>query len=146
VPNACGSPRFCAECFLQKRARRIQRWREAGTPKVGLFYVIDRELWLDSTPIPEARQLREVIIPSGNHRSYWANLRRIIRALAGVPHICYPRNRVVFVKAMGRYHLYLGPELFTHEPLIWQVIDVMHLPPAQAEVRLTAPFRIQQFP
>src|SRR2546426_8721199 len=76
LPNACGSPRFCAECALQERAQRIQRWRQAGTPEVGIFYVIAGELWLNSTPIPEARQLREAIIQSGNHRSYWTNLRR----------------------------------------------------------------------
>jgi hypothetical protein len=52
---------------------------------VGIFYVIADELWLNSTPLPEARHLREVIIPSGKHRSSWANLRRMIRALEGVP-------------------------------------------------------------
>ena len=60
--NACGLPRYCVECSLQERAQRIERWREAGTPEVGIFYVIAGELWLDSTPVPEARQLREVII------------------------------------------------------------------------------------
>jgi hypothetical protein len=156
------------ECYLQERARRIQHWREASTPEVGLFYAIVGELWFNSTPLPEARQLQEVIIQSGNHQSFWANLRRMIRALTGVPHTCYPRGRVVFVKATGRYHLYLGPELLTHEPLIREVMDVMHLPAAQVEVRLAphfrtrsflmhvpaaqtavrpaAPFRIQQFP
>jgi hypothetical protein len=123
------------ECHLRERWQRIQHWREAGTPEVGLFYVIDGEIWLDSTPVPEARQLREVIIHSGIHRSYWANLRRMICALAGVPHACYPRGRVVFVKATGRYHLYLGPEILSHEPLIRQVMDAMRLPAAQTEVR-----------
>jgi hypothetical protein len=53
---------------------------------VGIFYVIADELWLNSTPLPEARHLREVIIPSGKHRSSWANLRRMIRALEGGAH------------------------------------------------------------
>jgi hypothetical protein len=145
VPNACGSPRFCAECYLQERAQRIQRWREAGTPEVGTFYVITGELWLNSTPIPEARQLREVIIQSGNHRSYWTNLRRLIRPLEGVPHDCYPRGQAVFVKATGRYHLYLGPEILTHEPLIRQVRDAMHLPAVQTEVRLALHFRTRSW-
>jgi hypothetical protein len=143
--NACGSLGFCVECYLQERAERIQHWREAGTPEVGIFYAIDGELWLDSTPVPEARQLREVIIPSGNHRSYWNNLRRLIRPLEGVPHDCYPRGRGVFVKATGRYHLYLGPELLTHKPLIRQVTDAMHLPAAQTEVRLASHFRTRSF-
>jgi hypothetical protein len=67
--NACGSSRFCVECFLQERAHRIERWREAGTSEVGIFYVMAGELWIESTPLPEARQLREVIIPVRKHRS-----------------------------------------------------------------------------
>jgi hypothetical protein len=171
LSHACGSPGFCVACYerhLHKRWQRIERWREAGTPEVGIFYVIAAELWLNSTPIPEAQQLREVIIPFGTHRSYWTNLRRLIRPLEGVPHDCYPRGRVVFVKTTGRYHVYLGPELLTPEPLIRQVMDAMHLPAAQTEVRLAphlrtrrllmhvpavhtevglaAPFPIQRFP
>jgi len=133
------------ERHLRERWQRIQRWREAGTPEVGLFYMIDGELWIESTPVPEARSLREVIIQPGTHRSYWANLRRMIRALEGVPHTCYPHGRVVFVKATGQYHLYLGPELLTHEHLIRQVMEAMSLTAPQTEVRLAPHFRIHGF-
>jgi hypothetical protein len=131
------------ECYLQERAQRIRHWREAGTPEVGIFYVIKGELWLESEPLPEARHLREVIIYAGKHRSYWHNLRRMIRTLEGVPHTCYPRGRAVFVKATGRYYLYLGPEILTHDPLIRRVMDEMHLPVTQTEVRLAPHFRVR---
>jgi hypothetical protein len=133
------------ERYLRERWQRIERWREAATPEVGIFYVIAGELWLNRTPIPEARQLREVIIQSGNHRSYWHNLRRMIRILEGLPHDCYPRGLVVFVKATGRYHVYLGPEILTHEPLIRHVMDAMYLPAAQTEVQLAPHFRTRSF-
>ena len=70
----------------------------------------------------------------------------MIDPLAGVPHDCYPRGRAVFVKAPGRYHLYLGPELLTHEPLIRQVPEAMSLPAAQTGVQLAPHVRIHQFP
>ena len=70
----------------------------------------------------------------------------MIRPLEGVPHDCYPGGRVVFVKATGRYRLYLGPELLTHEPLIWQEMDALHLPAAHIEVQLALHVRIQRFP
>ncbi|HEX9871592.1 MAG TPA: hypothetical protein VGC99_23920 [Candidatus Tectomicrobia bacterium] len=143
--NACGSPRLCVECDLQERAQRIQRWREAGTPEVGIFYVIDGALWLESMPVPEVKPLREVIIYAGKHRSYWHNLRRMIRTLEGVPHTCYPRGRVVYVQAAARYDLYLGPEILTSEPLIRHVMDEMHLPATQTEVRLALHFLTRSF-
>jgi hypothetical protein len=51
---------------------------------------------------------------------------------------------VAFVKAMGLYHLYLGPELLTHEPPIRQVMEAMHLPAAQTEVRLAPHLRTRR--
>jgi hypothetical protein len=143
--NACGSPRFCVECYLQERTRRIQRWREAGTPEVGIFYVIAGELWLESTPLPEARHLREVIIHFRTHRRYWNMFRQVSPAFHGLPHTCYPRGRVAFVKAPARYHLELGPELVTDAAIVRQVMEAMHLPAAQTEVRLAAHFRTSKF-
>jgi hypothetical protein len=139
--NACGFPRHCVECSLQERAQRIRRWREAGTPEVGFFYAIAGALWLDSTPVPEARQLREVIIPFGSLRSFWNNLRRMMLALAGLPHTSYTRGRVVCVNRLARYHLEVGPELVTAEAMIHQVMEAMHLPTLQTDVRLGPHFQ-----
>ena len=143
--NACGSARFCVECSLQERARRIQRWREAGTPEVGIFYVIAGELWLESTPLPEARQLREVLIHVRKHRSYWRMFRQASPAFHGFPHTCCPRGRVVYVKATARYHLEVGPELVTDADMVRQVMEAMHLPAAQTELRLASHFRTSTF-
>jgi hypothetical protein len=143
--NACGSPRFCVECSLQERAHRIERWREAGTPEVGIFYVIAGELWLESTPLPEARQLREVIIHVRKHRSYWRMFRQASPAFHGFPHTCYPRGRVVYVKATARYHLEVGPELVTDADMVRQVMEAMHLPAAQTELRLASHFLTSPF-
>jgi hypothetical protein len=143
--QACGSPRFCVECSLQERAHRIERWREAGTPEVGIFYVIAGELWLESTPLPEARQLREVIIHVRKHRSYWRMFRQASPAFHGFPHTCYPRGRVVYVNATARYHLEVGSELVTDAVMVRQVMEAMHLPAAQTELRQASHFRTSTF-
>jgi hypothetical protein len=49
------------------------------------------------------------------------------------------------VKATGRYHVYLGPEILTHEPLIRHVMDAMYLPATQTEVRLALHVRTRSF-
>jgi hypothetical protein len=49
------------------------------------------------------------------------------------------------VKAAGRYHVYLGPEILTHEPLIRHVMDAMYLPATQTEVRLALHVRTRSF-
>jgi hypothetical protein len=144
--NARGSPRFCAECYLQERTQHIQHWREAGTPDVGIFYVIAGELRLESTPLPEARHLCEVIIHFRTHRRYWNRFSQASLAFYGLPSPCYLRGRVAFVKAPARYHLELGPEFVTDAAIVRQVMEAMHLPAAQTEVRLAPHFRTSKFP
>ena len=133
------------ECYLQERARRIERWRKAGTPEVGIFYVIGGELWIDCTPLPEARQLREVIIHVRKHRLYWRMFRQASPAFHGLPHTCYPRGRVVYVKATARFHMEVGPELVTDADMVRQVMVAMRLPAAQTELRLASHFRTSTF-
>jgi hypothetical protein len=125
-------------------ADHLDHWREAGTPEVGLFDVIDGELWLDRTPVPEARRLREVSIQPGTHQSHWAKPPADDAPPCRASYECYPRGRAVRVKATGRYHLSLGPALVTHEPLIRQVLDVLHRPAAQTEVQLASHFRTRR--
>jgi hypothetical protein len=132
--NACGAPGVCVECAVQARAQRIQRWRAVGTPEVGIFYVIDGELWHESTPLPEARQLPEVRLHVRKHRSYWKMFRQASPALHGLPHTCYPRGRVVYVHAPARYHL-------ADADMVRQVMAAMQLPTGQTEVRLAPHFR-----
>jgi hypothetical protein len=133
------------ECCLQERAQCIQRWREARTPELGIFYVIAGEFWHESTPLPEARHLREVIIHFRKHRSYWKIFMQASPAFHGLPHTCYPRGRVVSVNALARYHLEVGPELVTAADMVRQVMEAMHLPAAQTEVRLAPHFRTRGF-
>jgi hypothetical protein len=52
---------------------------------VGIFYVIEGELWIESMPLPEARHLREVSIRSRRHRWYWKMFGQVIPAIQGVP-------------------------------------------------------------
>jgi hypothetical protein len=69
----------------------------------------------------------------------------MIGSPGGVPHDCCPRGRAVFVKATGRSHACVGPEILTHAPLIRHVMDAMHLPAAQTKVRLALHVRTRSF-
>jgi hypothetical protein len=123
---------------LRQRQQRIQLWREAHTPEVGNVYVIDGRLSLDRVPVPEGRELPDVIICTTKHRSYWNNLRRLMPAFRGLPDDRYPRGRVVYLKAGQKYDLYMGPELVADADSIQQIMTAMHLPRDQTEVRLAA--------
>jgi hypothetical protein len=54
---------------LRERWQRIERWREAHTSEVGNLYVIDGRLYVDCVPMPEGRDLPEVIMYPAKHRS-----------------------------------------------------------------------------
>ena len=125
---------------LRERWQRIERWREAHTPEVGNLYIMDGRLYLDSVPMPEGRELPEVIMYPPKHRSYWKNLGRMMPEFCGLPYDLYPRGRVVYLKAMATYVLYLGPELVADADSIEKIRMAMHLPRDQMEVRLAAQY------
>ena len=126
---------------LRERWQRIERWREAHTPEVGNIYIVDGRLYLDCVPMPEGRELPDVIMYPPKHQSYWKNLGRVIPAFLGLPYDLYPRGRVVYLKAVAKYALYLGPELVADADSIQQISMAMHLPRDQTEVRLAARYR-----
>lgn len=84
-------------------------------------------------------------MPFGALRSYWNNLRRMMPALAGLPHTYYPRGWVVYVNTLARYHLEVGPELVKDAAMVRQVMEAMHLPSLQTEVWLAPHFRTSTF-
>ena len=59
----------------------------------------------------------------------------------GLPYDLYPRGRVVYLKAMATYVLYLGPELVADADSIEKIRMAMHLPRDQTEVRLAEHYR-----
>jgi hypothetical protein len=129
------------DCHLRERWQRIERWREAHTPEVGNFYILDGELYLDCVPMPEGRELPDVIMYPPKPRSYWKNLGRVMPAFRGLPYDVYPRGRVVYLKAVAKYALYLGPELVADADSIQKISMAMHLPRNQTEVRLAEYYR-----
>jgi hypothetical protein len=58
-----------------------------------------------------------------------------------MPYDVYPRGRVVYLKAVAKYALSLGPELVADADSIQQISMAMHLPCDQTEVRLAEHFR-----
>jgi hypothetical protein len=50
----------------------------------------------------------------------------------------YPRGRVVYLKAVKKYYLCLGPELVADADIIQHIMTAMHLSCDRTEVRLAA--------
>jgi hypothetical protein len=98
-------------------------------------------LSLDRVPMPEGRELPDVIICATKHRFSWQHLRRLMPAFRGPPNDRYPRGRVVYLKAGQKYDLYVGPGLMADVDSIQQIMTAMHRPRDQTEVRLAAQFR-----
>src|ERR1019366_6874813 len=71
-----------------------------SSAKVGVFFVHRRNLWIDSTPVNDARPYGDMLTHERWHADFWKNF----RGAAGVPgHFCTSSNERDWTKRSGRW-------------------------------------------
>jgi hypothetical protein len=107
--------------------RRTDRKREE-TPKVGIFWLMDGKLLIDSTPVTDAEDYLDFKIHPRNHCTVWGALQQ-----AGtVPHeIEYeepPRGRVMYNTKTCQYTLLADKCILKKKALVSKIKSQMRLP------------------
>jgi len=95
--------------------------------QVGLFYSVKGQLWIDTTPLPEAGDYAGFKIHERGHLAYWSQL--VSRGV--VPddeYEVHPRGRVVYHTASGQYTLYADRCILRRKDLVSKVMAAMQLP------------------
>ena len=111
-------------------------------PRVGIFFVQDKYLWIDSTPVEEALLYGDVQTHDKGHDAFWEEL----QASGSVPRDeeydeC-PRGRVSYDTKTKTFHLYLDRCILKRKDLVERIICAMNLPPESlAETRLDSHYR-----
>ena len=84
-----------------------EQLNRAAAPKVGILFVHDEYLWIDSTPINEAVLYGDMLTHDNGHDTFWEHL----QACSSVPNDeeydeC-PRGRVCYATKTKTFHLYV---------------------------------------
>jgi len=98
-------------------------------PRVGIFFVQDKYLWIDSTPVEEALLYGDVQTHDKGHDAYWEELQARGSVPRDVEYDECPRGRVCFGTRAKTFHLYLDRCILSRSDMVEKIIRAMNLPP-----------------
>jgi hypothetical protein len=100
-------------------------------PCVGIFWLFDGELIIDSTPLSKAELFSTALTHPTGHIDYWTRLQHTGTVPADVEYEEPPRGRVVFYEREQRFHLYADKCILNRRKDVRKIMDAMHLPPGR---------------
>jgi hypothetical protein len=75
-------------------------------PHLGIFWLVDGKLIIDSSPLSEAERYGDHMTHPRSHIRVWAKLRRSGRVPRGSEYDEYPRGRVMHDPASGQFTIF----------------------------------------
>jgi hypothetical protein len=79
----------------------------AHSPRVGIFYVIGVDLYVESIPRSEGEAWGDFKTYPNGHMEYWAVLTKQLKLSSCLSYDFYPRGQVSYAKTQDTYMLYL---------------------------------------
>ena len=116
---------------------RIGLWRrtnaEPTSPKVGIIYLFEGELLIDSTPLARAGRYGDFRIHERGHIDYWAELMKSGK----VPNTEYeefPRGRVAYYTKSGKFTLLADACILSQRVIVGKILSQLKIPPKDVEM------------
>lgn len=100
-------------------------------PCVGIFWLFNGELFIDSTPLSKAEPFGSALGHPTGHIDYWTRLQHTGTVPAEVEYEEPPRGRVVFDGREQQFILYADKCILSRRDVVGQIMDAMHLPPGK---------------
>ena len=102
--------------------------KKPSEPHVGIFWLFDGTLIIDSTPVSRAEPYADSLGHSTGHIDHWALLQRKGAVPTGVEYEEAPRGRVVFDRREDQFYL-LADKCILHRPeVVQRIMESLHLP------------------
>ena len=123
-----------AHSSASNRSREFRKGRESA-PYVGIFYVLDGELFWEGVPLDHASTTPYVKIYEKEHSEYWEeHLIRLKPHLSKYDPYHFPRGRVVFSIQEGLYKLHADECILDNLYMIKKILSEMKLPETKVRV------------
>lgn len=124
--------------MIEKRNKDNNRIKnESRTTEVGIFWLINNELYFDGTPIREAESYGDFLVHTEDHFNYWedhlSSKNSPIYLLAkNKDYDYYPRGRVVYSIKDDKYYVYVDKCI--KEDKIKEIVKLMHFPKDKVKI------------
>jgi hypothetical protein len=123
----------------RNEARRAAR-NLAVMPKVGIFFVLGKQLWIDSTPVTEAQAFAGMKTHDKGHEAFWEELQGRDAVSRDVEYLEISRGRVCWCVNKCEPFLFVDPCIRKDTDMIDRIIDELNLPSA-TKVELDSHYR-----
>ena len=100
----------------------------AAEPQVGIFWLSDGNLVIDSTLLEKAEDYGTFKVHPGDHCSVWEKLRRGGTVPSDMEYEESPRGRVMYDTNTGRFGLLADRCILRNRGIVSEIISKMNLP------------------
>jgi hypothetical protein len=97
-------------------------------PRVGIFWLVDKRLIIDTTAISEAGDYGDFKIHEGDHVTHWAAMDKRGEVPRGTDYEEHPRGRAVFNTKTEQFILYADRCILRKKSVVKKLLRIMHLP------------------
>jgi hypothetical protein len=111
--------------------RNTSKRRKSSTtpePLLGIFWLIDGKLVLDSMPLTEAVPYGSRVTHPADHIDLWQEWKRSGRAPEGSEYEEYPRGRTIHSLATGEITILADRCIIERKGIVKQIKETLHLP------------------
>lgn len=110
-------------------------------PCVGIFWLFDGELIIDSTPLSKAELFSTAFDHSTGHDKCWSLLQKKGAVPTEVEYDVPPRGRVVFHGQEQRFDFFADKCILVQRDVVGRIMAAMNLPPDKTSERLDSHYR-----
>lgn len=105
----------------------------ASPPEVGIIFVYEGRLLLDTTPLTEAEDFNDnknlhFKAHARGHDAFWRQLQRFELVPKDVEYDAVPRGRVVFDVKTGKFNIFLDKCIMKDQRMVDKIENEMNLP------------------
>jgi hypothetical protein len=110
------------------QAKQRKKAAKAAEPHVGIFWLVDGKLLIDSTALGKAEAYGEFKIHSGDHISVWAELQQNGTAPSDMEYEEAPRGRVMYNTRTRRFTFLADRCILGDKGVVRKIMSAMNLP------------------
>ena len=97
-------------------------------PRVGIFWLVDKRLIIDTTAISEAGDYGDFSIYEGDHITLWSEMEKRGEVPRDTDYEEHPRGRVNYNTKTQRFTLFADRCILRKKDVVAKLMSLMHLP------------------
>jgi hypothetical protein len=97
-------------------------------PRVGIFWLVDKRLVIDTTPLSEAGKYGDFNIYDGDHVTLWGEMEKRGEVPSDTDYEEHPRGRVNYNTTTQQFTLFADVCILRKKNVVKKLLRLMHLP------------------